>query len=185
MTKTPPSRSALRVADLAQNAANAFEIVPDKAMLKAIAQELDLSGLRKVRFVGEVRAQGAADWVLTATLGATATQPCGVTLVPVTTRIDVPVNRVYLRSVSDDSDDPEIEMPENDEVERLGQWIDPNAVLIEALSLALPDYPRAPDVALGETVLTEPGKTALTDEAIRPFAGLAGLKAQLDKDGAE
>ena len=175
----------MRVADLAQNAANAFEIVPDKAMMHAIAQELGLSGLRKVRFVGEVRAQGDADWILTASLGATVTQPCGVTLEPVTTRIDVPVNRVYLRSFSDDADDPEVEMPENDEVERLGQWIDPEAVLIEALSLAVPDYPRAPGVALGETVLTEPGKTALTDEAIRPFAGLAGLKAQLDKDGTD
>lgn len=182
MAKTQPSSSALRVSDLSQNSATAFEITPDAGAMRAIADELDLSGLRKLRFVGEVRAHGAADWELTGMLGATVTQPCAVTLVPVTTRIDTPVRRVYLRDFDDDTDDPEVEMPEDDAIEPLGAWIEPEVVMIEALSLATPDYPRAPDAALGETVLTEPGKTALTDEALRPFAGLAGLKAQLDKD---
>ncbi|MFL4470974.1 DUF177 domain-containing protein [Tateyamaria armeniaca] len=185
MSKTRPSGSALRVADLAQNVSTGFAIVPDRAAMDAMAEMLELTGLRKVRFQGEVRAKGAADWILTGTLGASVTQPCGVTLEPVNTRIDVPVRRVYLRDFADDTDAPEMEMPDDDEVERLGDWIDPDAVLIEALSLAVPDYPRAPGVALGETVLTEPGKTALTDEAVRPFAGLAHLKAQLDKDAKE
>lgn len=185
MAKTQPSRSALRVADLAQNAGTPFEIVPDKDALAAMAEMLELTGLRKVRFVGDVRAQGQADWLLSGTLGATVTQPCGVTLAPVVTRIDTPVRRVYLRDYDEDIDAPEVEMPEDDEVDKLGAWIDPDAVLIEALSLALPDYPRAPGVALGETVLTEPGKAPLTDEAVRPFAGLADLKAKLDKDAEE
>ncbi|MEO0379840.1 MAG: DUF177 domain-containing protein [Pseudomonadota bacterium] len=185
MARTPASSSALRVADLAQNAATPFEIVPNSAAMSGIAETLELTGLRKVRFVGDVRAQGQADWILTGDLGATVTQPCGVTLAPVTTRIDVPVRRVYMRDFVDNSDIPEAEMPEDDETEQLGAWIDPEAVLIEALSLALPDYPRAPGVALGETVLTEPGKTPLTDEAVRPFAGLADLKAKLDKDSGQ
>lgn len=185
MAKTQPSGSALRVADLAQNASTAFEIVPDKDALSAMAEMLELTGLRKVRFAGEVRAQGQEDWLLTGTLGATVTQPCGVTLAPVVTRIDTPVRRVFLRDFAEDIDAPEVEMPEDDEVEKLGPWIDPDAVLIEALSLAVPDYPRAPDVSLGETVLTEPGKAPLTDEAVRPFAGLADLKAKLDKDAGE
>ncbi|MEP1354939.1 MAG: DUF177 domain-containing protein [Tateyamaria sp.] len=185
MANTQPSRSALRVADLAQNAGTAFEIVPDKSALSAMADMLELTSLRKVRFAGEVRAQGKADWLLTGTLGATVTQPCAVTLAPVVTRIDTPVRRVYLRDFADEIDAPEVEMPEDDEVEKLGAWIDPDAVLIEALSLAVPDYPRASGVSLGETVLTEPGKAPLTDEAVRPFAGLADLKAKLDKDPGE
>lgn len=179
MAITHPSSSALRVANLAQNSVTDFEIVPDGAKMRAIADELDLSGLRKVRFVGEVRAQGSADWLLTGMLGATVTQPCAVSLAPVTTRIDVPVRRVYLRDMADDIDDPEIEMPEDDAVEPLGAWIEPEVVMIEALSLAVPDYPRAPGAALGQTVVTEPGKAPLTDEAARPFAGLADLKAKL------
>lgn len=181
MSKTPPSRTALRVADLAQNAPTPFFLQPDADVLAAMADTLDLSGLRKVRFVGEVQAEGAQDWLLTGTLGATVTQPCGVTLAPVTTRIDVPVRRLYLRNY-EESDAPEVEMPEDDEAERLGQWIDPEAVLIEALSLALPLYPRAEGVALDETVLTEPGVAPLTEQAMRPFAGLAALKDQMKDD---
>ncbi|MEO9682494.1 MAG: DUF177 domain-containing protein [Tateyamaria sp.] len=181
MAKTQPSRSALRVSDLAQNSATGFEITPDAGVMRAIADELDLTSLRKMRFVGDVRAQGSADWILSGTLGATVVQPCAVTLVPVTTRIDVPVRRVFLRDFADDIDEPEVEMSEDDEVEKLGAWIDPEAVMIEALSLTTPDYPRAPDAALGEIVLTEPGKVPLTDEAARPFAGLADLQAKMGK----
>lgn len=185
MAKTPPSRTALRVCDLAQNAKTAFDITPDTAARAAMAAMLDLSGLRKVRFAGDVRAQGTADWVLSGTLGATLTQPCAVTLDPVTTRIDVPVRRVYLHDYVENTEDPEVEMPQDDEVEALGDWIDPEAVLIEALSLAVPDFPRAPGVALGALVVTEPGKAPLTDEAARPFAGLADLKAKLDRDDGD
>ena len=185
MSKSQPSRSALRVAELAQNTATAFEIVPAADDLKAIAKALDLAGLRKLRFAGELCARGGADWLLSAQLGATVTQPCGVTLVPVTTRIDVPVRRVFEHNRATGTDAAEMEMPQDDETEPLGAWIDPEAVMIEALSLALPDYPRAPGAELGETVLTEPGKTPLTDEALRPFAGLAGLWARRDKDGGD
>lgn len=184
MSKTPPSRAALRVAELAQNSATAFLIQPDAPQMAAIAEALDLSGLRKLRLSGEIRAHGATDWLLTAMLGATVTQPCAVTLAPVTTRIDEPVRRLFLRAYDDydNADEPEVEMPEDDEVERLGAWIDPEAVMIEALSLALPLYPRAEGAALEETVLTEPGVVPLTREKMKPFAGLAALKDQL-KDG--
>jgi uncharacterized metal-binding protein YceD (DUF177 family) len=179
MSKTAPSKTAFRVADLSQNASTTFEIIPDAATMAGLADVLDLTGLRKLRFVGEIAAHGAADWVLTGELGATVTQPCGVTLAPVTTRIDTNVRRLYLREF--DLDDlPEAEMPENDEVERLGAWIDPEAVMVEALSLAVPDYPRAPGVELGEMVLSEPGVEPLTDEAIKPFASLADLKAKME-----
>lgn len=182
MSKSPPSRVALRVAELAQNTATPFMVQPDTPAMAAIAEALDLSGLRKLRFVGEVRGHGATDWLLTGTLGATVTQPCAVSLAPVTTRIDTPVRRLYLRDV-EEVDAPEIEMPEDDEVEPLGAWIDPEAVMIEALSLALPLYPRAEGVALPETVLTEPGAAPLTAEAMKPFAGLAALKDKLQDEG--
>ncbi|MBY5932376.1 DUF177 domain-containing protein [Tateyamaria omphalii] len=184
MSQTPPSTSALKVSGLAQNAPNPFVIQPDSETTRALAQELDLSGLRKLRFEGQVTAHGATDWLLTGQLGATVTQPCAVTLVPVTTRIDTPVRRLYMRDYKE-IEAPEAEMPEDDEVEQLGAWIDPEVVMVEALSLAVPDFPRAEGAALGEMVLTEPGVAPLTDEAAKPFAGLADLKSKLesDKDG--
>ncbi len=178
--QSSPSAGALRVADLNQNSSTSFSLRPDAAALKAIATELDLLGLRKLSFSGEVAAHGGADWRLTGTLGATVVQPCSVTLEPVTTRIDVPVERMYLAQY-EEIDAPEVEMPEDDTTEPLGQWIDPEQVMIEALVLALPLYPRSDGAELGETVYAEPGVTPMRDEDARPFAGLAGLKAQLDK----
>lgn len=181
MSASPPSAQALRVSDLPQNSQTAFEIVPDSAALSGLAKMLGVDALRKLRFSGVVGAQGTSDWRLDGQLGATVVQPCGVTLAPVTTRIDVPVTRLYLSDYVD-PDAPEVEMPEDETIEPLGPWIDPEAVMIEALSLAIPEYPRAAGAALGETVLTEPGAQPLRDADLKPFAGLAALRSQLEND---
>ena len=173
--------SALRVADLPQNRPTTFDIRPDTAALTALAKELGLRGLRKVKFSGKLEAQDRRDWHLTATLGATVQQECVVTLEPVSTRIDVSVNRHFLAGL-EDSDEPEVEMPEDDNVEPLGSHIDPHAIMVEALALALPQYPRKDGAELGEAVYTAPGQEPMRDEDARPFAGLADLKNQLKKE---
>lgn len=173
--------TSLRVADLPQNTATSFELRPEKDELENIKQDLGLLGLRKLSFAGQVRADGKRDWVLTGTLGATVIQPCVVTLEPVTTRIDMPVSRLYVADWSD-PDEPEYEIPEGDETEPLGAEIDPEIVMIEALSLALPQYPRKDGAELGQADYTEPGKQAMTDEDAKPFAGLAELRDALKKD---
>ncbi len=174
-------QTSLRVADLPQNAPTPFDLHPASDALEAIKQELGLLGLRKLSFVGELCAQGKRDWALTGKLGATVIQPCVVTLEPVTTRIDIPVTRVFLADWTD-PDEAEFEIPEGDESEPLGAEIDPALVMVEALSLALPQYPRKDGAELGQADYTEPGKQALTDEDVKPFAGLAGLRDAMKKD---
>ncbi|NIZ60712.1 hypothetical protein DL239_06965 [Sedimentitalea sp. CY04] len=177
MTDSP----ALRVADLPQNRPTTFEIQPDTAMLKALAEELDIRGLRKVKFVGKIEAQGRQDWLLTATLGATILQNCVVTLDPVSTRIDIPVTRHFLTNI-EVSEEPEVEMPDDENIDQLESHIDPQVIMIEALALALPQYPRKENAELGEAIYTAPGQEPMRDEDTRPFAGLADLKEQLKKD---
>lgn len=175
------STHAFLVTALPQNRPQAFDITPGEAARAALAEELDLSALRKLRFEGDIRSAGKRDFVLTATLGATVVQPCVQTLAPVTTRIDAQVERRFVADW-DIAADPgaEIEMPEDVTTEPLGTFIDPWAVMSEALALEIPDYPRAEGVApLGETVVTEPGKTPMRDEDTKPFAGLAGLRDKL------
>lgn len=176
----------MRVADLSQNRAVAFDLRPDTEALQRIAAELELKGLRKLSFRGSIKAQGARDWLLEGALGATVIQPCVATLEPVTTRIDEPVRRLYLADPAPIlPEGEEVEMPEDDTAEPLGSTIDPYAVMIEALALALPLWPRADGAEIGEVTVTEPGRTALTQEAMKPFAGLAGLRDKLgaaDKD---
>ena len=177
MSQTP----ALRVADLPQNSPTPFDLTPNPAELKTLAQELGLSGLRKLRFSGTLRAQGKRDWMLVAQLGATVVQPCVVTLEPVTTRIDTPVQRLFLADLPE-TDAAEVEMPEDDTVEQLTATIDPAQIMIEALALALPLYPRKDGADLGEAVFAAPGTQAMRDEDARPFANLANLRDQLNKD---
>lgn len=178
MKQNAPSEHALRVADLPQNSATTFELRPDTPVLKALAGDLGITALRKLSFQGRIVGAGAADWKLEGRLGATVVQPCVVTLEPVTTRIETQVARQYLRDYAE-TDAPEAEMPEDDTIEPLGRWIDPEAVMLETLALHIPLYPRSDDVALGEVVVTEPGVAPMRDEDARPFAGLASLKDQL------
>ncbi|GAA6158256.1 YceD family protein [Ruegeria sp. HU-ET01832] len=175
------NQTSLRVADLPQNTSTPFDLRPDAKELAVIREDLGLLGLRKLSFVGDVRAEGKRDWMLAGKLGATVIQPCVVTLEPVTTRIDVPVTRVYLADWTD-PDEEEFEIPEGDESEPLGHEIDPGLVMTEALSLALPQYPRKDGAELEQADYTEPGKQAMTDEDAKPFAGLASLRDALKKD---
>ena len=177
MTDSP----ALRVADLPQNSPTSFDIRPEITSLKALAEELGLRGLRKVRFTGQIVAKDSRDWHLTATLGATALQNCVVTLEPISTRIDVSITRHFLARM-ETPDEPEIEMPDDDNAELLGTHIDPQAILAESLALILPQYPRKDGVELGESIYTEPGLDPMQDKDTRAFAGLADLHNQLKKD---
>ncbi|KIC11102.1 50S ribosomal protein L34 [Leisingera sp. ANG-M1] len=170
--------TALRVADLPQNSPTAFEIAPDKEELAALAAELGLNALRKLRFNGEIKARGKRDWQLTGELGATVVQDCVVTLEPVTTRIDEKVALTFLANF-ETPEGSEVEMPEDDSTEALGTHIDPGAVMVEALALHLPAYPRKDGAELGEAVYAEPGVAPMRDEDARPFAGLAALRGQL------
>lgn len=178
MSATPPSATSLRVSALSQSDPTPISLRPNATELARLGKDMGLDGLRKLSLSGELRPVGTADWQFHGRLGATVTQPCVVTLEPVTTRIDVDVQRVFLRDYAEE-EAPEVEMPDDDTVEPLGVWIDPAVIMEEALALALPEYPRK-EGASAETVrVTEPGKQPMSDEQARPFAGLAALKKQL------
>ncbi|WP_204318732.1 YceD family protein [Pseudooceanicola aestuarii] len=183
MTARPTT--ALRITALSQKKPTRFRLDPDGAALAALAERLDLLDLRKLSFHGEIRAQGRSDWRLTGHLGATVVQPCAVTLDPVTTRIEEDVERRFTPHMPDAVLDEEgaVEMPEDETLEPLGDAIDPARVMEEALALALPLHPRKPDAALSQTAFAEPGTRPLTDADVKPFAGLADLKAKLEKGG--
>lgn len=172
-------RRHIRLGDLPTTRATPVRIEPDPAELAAMAADLGLSALRKVRLEGELRPRGRRDWDLHAHLGATVVQPCVVTLAPVTTRIEEEVERRFRAELPEPPPGAEIEMPEDDTLEPLPETLDLSRVLAEALALAVPEYPRAEGASLGEAVYTEPGHAPLTDEAAKPFAGLAQLRDKL------
>ncbi len=58
--------------------------------------------------------------------------------------------------------------------------VDLGEVLLEALALAIPPFPRANGVDLGEIRAAPKGVDPMDDDALKPFAGLAGLRDKLD-----
>ncbi len=185
MRNNPPFSHPIRPDRLPERAATPFELTPDAKTRATIAGALELTALRKLRFAGTLTPLGARDWELSGDLGATVVQPCVVTFEPVTTRIDERVERRYLADPLPLPEGDEIEMPEDDSVEDLPETIDLGAVMIEALSLALPLYPRAEGAEQVEVSVTEPGKEAMSDEDTKPFAGLAALRDKLGEDGID
>ena len=177
----------VRPADL-RGAPTEVSLRPDAAQAAALADRLGLDALRKVRLEGRL-SPVPGGWALDATLGATMVQPCGVTLDPVTTRVDDPVSIRYLRDLPDEATgsgegEEGVEVPEDD-VEPLPEVIDLGRVLEEALALAVPAFPRAEGADAVELRATPPGAAPLDDEAAKPFASLAALKAKMDGAGPE
>ncbi|MCI2398736.1 DUF177 domain-containing protein [Aliiroseovarius subalbicans] len=179
-----PYSHVIRPADLPGEGPHDITLVPDAAALSAIAADLGLDGLRKMRFQCQMQTLGKRDWRLTGRIGATVVQPCVVTLAPVTTRVEEDVERIWRAGLGrDDEETPhEMEMPDAVTEEPLTVEIDLGVVAVEALALALPLYPHAEGAVMAQAMFTEPGKQAMTDEEARPFASLAALR---DKLGAE
>ena len=171
-----------RVADLPQKRATEIALTAEAPLREHLAKELGVDQLRKLSFKGKLSAVGKTDWVLSGHLGATVVQPCVVTLEPVVTRIEEAVSRQYIAEWHD-PEDPEVEMPEDDTSEALGAEIDVIGTIAEALSLAIPAYPRAEGAELGALVHAEPGVEPLNEDTVRPFAGLAGLKKKMERKG--
>lgn len=167
------------VASLPKDKAFAFALRGDAEQNRELARAMDIVRIDKLRLEGRIEPVGRDDWRLLGTLGATVTQTCVVTLAPVTTRIDEPVERLFLAHGLPEPEGGETEIPEDDSVEALGVTIDLLQVAHEALSLALPAYPRAEGATLEQAQFTAPGKTPMTDEDARPFAGLKGLRDEL------
>ncbi|MFX0544595.1 YceD family protein [Roseovarius sp. S1116L3] len=187
MAKLLKDPVALRVAELPKGTTLSFDIVPDAQMRAAMAEELGVIALRKLTFRGTLAPLGRRDWQLKADLGATAQQECVATLEPVTTRVDSKVERRFLTDMPHPEElaptpDDGVEMPEDDTEEPLGDVIDLARVLIEAVALALPDYPRKDGIEPTAAIAAPPGQAPLDDDAVKPFAGLAALRAQMKDD---
>ncbi len=173
--------SVIRVSDLARAKGRAVALAPDANARRSIATELGVLDLRKLTLEGRLSPLGKRDWRFEGHLGATVVQPCVVTLAPVTSRIDEAVTRAFVADWQPPEGD-EVELAEDVDTDPLGAEIDLGAVMVEALALALPAWPRAEGADLGTAVFTEPGAQAMTDTDAKPFAGLAALRDKLAND---
>lgn len=168
----------LRSAALSSRKPTRFALEPDGLTRARVAESLGLVSLRRLTLKGEVRPIGARDFLLEARLEATVVQSCGVTLAPVETKITEDVTRRYVSEWSEPTGE-EAQMPDDDTSEAMPEVIDAAAVAVEALSLALPLYPRAPGAAWAPVSAAPEGVAPLQDGDLKPFAGLAALKDRM------
>jgi len=169
----------LVVAELPKNRARTFKLKPGSDDLAKLVEVLGILGLSKVRFEGEIAFNDQGEAVLTADLGASASQACVVTLEPVKTRIDTQVIRRFSPHMETRPEEYQMLEDEDENVDPLGDIIDLGAVLSEGIALNLPDFPRSEGAALEQQTFAEPGVTPLEDEDTKPFASLAALKDKL------
>lgn len=185
--QTPPQTPArpaglnahrLRMARLDGTHATEFTLTPTGQERAWLAADLGISALPALRFRGKIRAVGREDWLLEARLSARVTQPCVVSLAPVTSTIDEDVTRRFTPHLPEPEGE-EVEMPEDDSLDLLPATLDLVDVMAEALALALPQYPRSDAAgAVGEWHDADGG--GAPEEARKPFAGLADLLSPRD-----
>lgn len=182
-SKTKPEFSRpLKMRSLQPSDKHEFAETPTHEEMTSMAAMLGAISIRKMRFTGELHPHGDEGWELLGLLGATITQECILTLSPVRTRIDVDVRRLYLPDLVD-SDEEEVEIPEDDEIEPLRGEIDLGVIAMEALALAMPEYPKIEGAELENAAITPPNTAPLEDEVVKPFAGLAALKEKMTGKG--
>ncbi len=150
-----------------------FTFSPDAATCAQIAAHLGILGVKSLVLKGAFTPQGRGDVVLRADLSAQITQSCTITLVPVPAKISSQIARDYLRDYIEPSA-LEAELGPEDQ-EPIPEEFDVAAIAIEELALSLPLYPRAAGASLAPTIAAPAGAAPLTDDALRPFAGLATL----------
>lgn len=165
-----------------RRAARDFDHAPVGQQAAALAGQLDLLDLRDARLSGRVVPRDRGGWDLEGQLTATVDQPCRITLEPVTTRIDTAVARRYRTDLAEPQPGGETEMPQDDALEPVPAAIDLAALLAEELALALPAFPQVPGAEMGSATYAEPGVTPLSDDDVKPLAGLKALRERMPPD---
>ena len=154
MAKQSVDQAKICFSDLNPKKVHDFDFRPTPEIIQKLVTELELLGLSKVRFHGQLRAVGRKGWELTAHFGARVIQPCVVSLDPVSTRIDVTVERKFVPlsdlTFDNNGKDEEIEMDQDDSIEPLEAGVDFLTILTESLALELPAYPRSEGAVLKE-----------------------------------
>jgi len=179
---TPEITHPLRISDIPKSKNTPFDVKFSDTEMTVIASIMSAVSVKKMRIMGKISPSGAKDWILKATVGATVIQTCVVTLDPVQTRVDTPITLIFAADYQVDSGDSVAEMTTDENIEPLTDVIDLTSIAIEAVALALPDYPKSPDAQLEISTFAADGVKPMTDADTKPFASLASLKDKISKE---
>ena len=167
------------MSQLSQNRIHKFSIKFDNKDMLDCQNLLDLRKIAKVTISGEISAEGSQNWLLNAKVGASITQACVVTTDDVNTRIDQDIVRHYFADLETHEENFSGEEDLDADAEHIPDEINLLDITLETITLNINDFPRKDGIVI-EPVLSAPeGVKPLTDDAVKPFAGLAGLRDKL------
>lgn len=144
----------------------------------ALAARYGVPAVRALSYTAQAAPWGPGGWRIHGAVTAALTQVCVVTLEPVDTSFTEPFERFFAPPARLDDAADLLDPDGEEEVAPLGETIDIGEIAAEAAALAIDPYPRKPEAAFGGVLTGPPGAEPLTDEAARPFAGLATLKTR-------
>ena len=173
----PPLTRTLRVDELKEGEERVIEV--NRAERETIAALLDLRALDRLTFTFRLHRHGQGRLALQGTLAAAVTQTCVVSLEPVESTLDVPVEVEFwpIPMIDDLAASPDeaashgtLDWPEPIE----GGKIDLGPVIYETLATALDPYPKRAGVSFEWS--EAPSTGAEPEQAESPFAALKRLK---------
>ena len=176
---TPEFSRVIKVYTLRNTVNHEFDETPTETEHDALGALYDVVSVRKMRFKGEILPFDKDGWLLEGTLGATITQNCVITLERVRTRIDLDIRRIFTPTTLETETTIALDYEADDETEPLGNEIDLGLIAIEALALAIPEYPRVEGAELDQSDFSPDDTAPIEEEKAKPFAGLAALKEKL------
>ncbi len=156
-----------------------IELHADAQARAAVAALAGLRDLPRLEAAFEVTRHGQAGLRVTGRVSATVGQVCVVTLEPMQSEVDEPIDLVFAPPSAPVTADrtraaDELEVTEDAPEPLVGGSIDLGALATEFLILALDPYPRKPGAVFEGS--------AAEDDAGHPFAALAALKEQRRRD---
>jgi hypothetical protein len=147
-----------------------LDLVADDAAREAIAKSAGLVALPRLEAGFDLTRQGSDGLRVAGRVSATVVQNCVVTLEPIESQVDEPVDLVFLPEAEPADNAVDVQALETDdppEAIRDGV-VDLGAVATEFLLLGLDPYPRRPGAVFDAAPAGDP--------ASHPFAALAALK---------
>lgn len=156
------------------------ELVPDEATRQAIAQETGLVALPRLNATFDLARRGTGSLRIEGRVTATAIQNCVVTLEPIESEIDEPVELFFRPEPATQAETGEeagfhpFEGEEPPET-LVDGTVDLGVIATEFLNLGIDPYPRKDGVVFDAPPAGDP--------ASHPFAALAALKKDRGSDG--
>lgn len=145
-----------------------LDLVADPETRAAIAELAGVAGLPRLAAEFDVTRYGRGGLRVVGSVSATVEQTCVVTLEPIESVIDEPIDLVLVPAAAPSSEDAaEVEMAPDAPDELIDGAVDLGAIATEFLILGIDPYARKPDA-----VFEAP---AAGDDSAHPFAALAAL----------